>query len=120
MAEGSVSIGTGWSWTVATPSTNRQELAVDLAEFLVAPEFISEWTAAAGYLPARPSSLEGWQSQSLRSTVGQVALMTRLRPSNDIIGSLGPILRESTRQVLQGMVDPAQAAQVAVESLEAQ
>ncbi len=117
MAEGSVSIGTGWSWTVAAPSTNRQELAVDLAEFLAAPEFISEWTATAGYLPARPSSLEGWQSQSLRSTVGQVALMTRLRPSNDIIGSLGPIMRESTRQVLQGMVDPAQAAQVAVESL---
>jgi hypothetical protein len=50
--------------------------------------------------------------------VSQVALMTRLRPTNDLITSLGPILREGTRQVLQDLVDPGQAAQVAVDSLE--
>jgi len=44
--------------------------------------------------------------------------MTRLRPSNDIVLSLGPILREGTRQMLQSLADPVQAAQLAVESLE--
>jgi ABC-type glycerol-3-phosphate transport system substrate-binding protein len=120
MSDGALSLGTGMNWTVATPHAYRQPLAVELAEFLVQPDYLAEWTEAAGYVPPRPSSLEGWQNQSLRLTVGQVALMTRLLPSNDILSSLGPILQEGTRQILQMLVDPAQAAQVAVESLEEQ
>ena len=115
-----VSLGTGMAWAVATPQENRQTLAVDLAEFLVQPDFLAEWSMAAGYLPPRPSALEGWRNQSLRSTISQVALMSQLRPSNDILTTIGPIMREGVGQILQGTVDPAQAAQVAVESLEAQ
>lgn len=118
--EGAVSIGTGMSWAVATPVASRQSLAVDLAEFLVQPDFLAEWSMAAGYLPARPSALEGWRNQSVRTTLSQIALMTQLQPSNDILTTIGPILREGVGQILQGAVDPAQAAQVAVESLEAQ
>ncbi len=113
-----VSLGTGMGWAIATPDENRQLLAVELAEFLVEPEFLSEWTLSSGYLPTRPSALDAWQDQNLRSSLSQIALMTRLRPSNDIIASLGPIIREQTRQVVQGLVDPSQAAQVALESLE--
>ena len=117
-SEGAVSLGTGMSWALATPETHRQALAVELAEFLVQSDYLAEWTKAAGYIPPRPSSLEGWQNHTVRTTVSQIALMTRLRPSNDIVLSLGPILREGTRQILQGLVDPAQAAQLAIESLE--
>lgn len=120
MSDGALSLGTGMNWTVATPHAYRQPLAVELAEFLVQPDYLAEWTEATGYVPPRPSSLEAWQNQSLRLTVGKVALMTRLLPSNDILSSLGPILQEGTRQILQMLVDPAQAAQVAVESLEEQ
>jgi multiple sugar transport system substrate-binding protein len=118
MASDYVTLGTGMSWAVASPDENHQTLAVQLAEFLVQPEFLSTWTAAAGYIPPRPSSLDTWVDAGLRSTVSQVALMTRLRPTNDLIASLGPVLREGTRQILQGLVDPGQAAQAAVESLE--
>jgi hypothetical protein len=45
-------------------------------------------------------------------------MMSRLRPSNDLITSLGPLLREGVGQVLQGLMTPDQAAQTAVESLE--
>lgn len=113
-----VTMGTGLSWALATQDENRFPIAMSLAEFLVDPEFLAEWDAAAGYLPPRPSALERWQDQDLRSSLNQIALMTRLRPSNDIIASIGPVIKEQTRQVLQGMVDPSQAAQVAVESLE--
>lgn len=113
-----VSLGTGMGWALATPDENRHPLAVDLGEFLVEPQFLSEWALASGYLPPRPSSLDTWQDQNLRSSLNQIALMTRLQPSNDIVSSLGPIIREQTRQVVQGLVDPSQAAQVAVESLE--
>jgi ABC-type glycerol-3-phosphate transport system substrate-binding protein len=120
MSAGAVSLGTGMSWAVAAPEEHRHPIAVELAEFLIQPDFLAKWTVTVGYLPPRPSALEGWEDQGLRTTTSQVALMTQLRPSNDLIASLGPILREGTRQILQNLVDPVQAAQVAVESLEEQ
>ena len=118
MSESAVSFGTGLSWAVASPEEHRHQIAVDLAEFLVDPVYLTQWTEAAGYIPPRPSSLEGWKNQNIRSTVSQIALMTRLRPSNDLTISLGPVLRESIRLVFQDMLDPVQAAQAAVDSLE--
>ena len=118
MAAGSATVGTGMSWALATPDENRQSLAVALAEFLVDPQFLASWSAAAGYLPTRPSALESLENQELRGVLNQVTMMSRLRPSNDLIASLGPILREGTRQVLGGLTSPEQAAQISVESLE--
>lgn len=118
MAAGSVSLGTGMSWALATPDENRQALAVELAEFLVDPQFLAQWTAAVGYLPTRPSALELMEDPDLRTDLSQIAMMSRLRPSNDLITSLGPILREGVAQVLQGLMTPDLAAQTAVESLE--
>ena len=114
----SVSLGTGVSWALATSDVNSHVIAIELAEFLAEPAFLVELDPALGYLPPRPSALDNLQDENLRSSLNQIALMTRLRPSNDIVSSLGPIIRDQTRQVLQGLVDPSQAAQVAVESLE--
>jgi multiple sugar transport system substrate-binding protein len=75
-SEGSVTLGTGMSWALSTPDANRHQLAVALAEFLVQEEFLADWTAAAGYMPPRPSSLQGWQNPQLRTTVSQIALTT--------------------------------------------
>jgi ABC-type glycerol-3-phosphate transport system substrate-binding protein len=118
MDNNSVSLGTGMSWVLATPDENRHSIAVRLAEFLVEPQFLTDWDFALGFLPPRPSALENWEDNNLASSLNQMALITRLHPSNDILASVGPILKEQTRQVLQGTVDPSQAAQVAVESLE--
>lgn len=118
MAAGSVSLGSGMSWALATPDENRQALAVALAAYLVDPQFLAAWTSAAGYLPTRPSALEGIEDPDLKAVLNQIAMMSRLRPSNDLTTSLGPILREGVRQVLQGLMSPDQAAQTAVESLE--
>jgi len=118
MAAGSATLGTGMSWVMATPVDTRQEMAVALAEFLVDPQFIAEWTAAAGYLPTRPSAMEFLEDPALRSVLNQIALESRLIPSNDLITNLGPLLQEGTRQVMQGTMSPGQAAQTAVESLE--
>jgi len=120
ISDGVVSLGTGTCWALATSKTYRHPMAVELAEFLVQPEFISDWSAAAGVLPTRPSALDKWQGQSLVTKLNQIANITQLIPSNDLIASLGPVLRDGSRQVLQGLVDPAQAAQVSVESLEEQ
>jgi len=118
MSDGAVSYGTGMSWAIATSDENRQVLAVELAEFLVQPDFLAEWSSAAGVVPARPSALESWHDLNLKTTVNQVAVTTLLRPSNDLLSSLGPVIREGTRQMLQSLSDPVQAAQAAAESLE--
>ena len=112
------SIGRGWSWAVSTPDERRQALAVELAEFLVEADFLASWSDAAGFIPTRPSALEGWRDQNLRATISQIALTAYLLPSNDILASIGPILRDGTLQVLQDQADPEQAALEAVESLE--
>jgi len=117
-SEGGVSIGTGLIWAVSTHNESRQAIAIDLGEFLIQSDFLAEWCLAAGYIPPRQSSLEGWTNQVLRSTVSQIALMTKMYPPNDIISTLGPILREGTRQIMQDKVDPVLAAQEAVDSLE--
>ncbi len=118
MNDEAVSLGTGLGWAVASLDESRRPVAVELAEFLVQAEYLAEWTLAAGYIPPRPTALETWQNQALRITLNQAAIMTRLRPANDTITSIGPILREGTRQVLQNQLSPAEAAQAAVDSFE--
>jgi ABC-type glycerol-3-phosphate transport system substrate-binding protein len=112
-----ISLGTGLSWALATPEEHRQQLAVELAEFLVQADYLADWTREAGYLPPRPSSLEGWSNQKIRTTLSQIEVTTLLRPPNEVILTLGPFLRDGSRQVLQGLVDPAQAAQQVIENL---
>jgi ABC-type glycerol-3-phosphate transport system substrate-binding protein len=118
LGDNPITIATGTSWAVATPDENRQALAVELAEFLVAPEFLETWSAFAGYVPPRPTALAGWKNQSLRTTLSQIAVVAQLRPAKDIMLSIGPLIKEGAVQILQSNMDPAQAALVAVESLE--
>ncbi len=109
---------TGWVWAVATPKPERQALSARLAEALVEPQFLSGWSQALGRIPARPTSLDAWNITSLKPLLNQISLASVLKPNNDIVSSLGPILRDATMQVLRGQVDPAQAAEVAKESLQ--
>lgn len=109
---------TGWVWAVGTPKLERQALAVQLAESLVEPGFLAEWSQALGAMPVRTSSLDEWQNAAQKSLLSQISLSSKLRPNNDILNSLGPLLREANTQVLKGQVDPAQAAETAKESLQ--
>lgn len=118
IAEIGLTTGTGWVWALATPLPERQSLSVRLAEALVESQFLSKWTEALSRMPARPSALEGWQDPGIRAQLNQISMMTILSPSNDIISSLGPILRDASLQVLREQVDPGQAAKTAVESLQ--
>lgn len=113
----SFSLATGWVWAVPEPSAERRMAAVKLAEFLVNSDFLSQWNAAAGYLPPRPSALAAWTNQNLRMLLSAVALSAQVRPSNDMLISLGPVLAEATQQVIKQQSDPIQAAQAAAEKL---
>jgi ABC-type glycerol-3-phosphate transport system substrate-binding protein len=110
-------LATGWVWAVADPSPERHALSAHLAEYLVESDFLSEWTAATGMLPPRPTSLAAWSNQSLKAMLSRVVLSAQIRPTNDLIASLGPVLRDAGAQVIKNQSDPTLAAEAAVERL---
>ncbi len=107
----------GWVWAIADPRQSIQPVSAALAEFLSAPEFLAAWAPAAGVLPVRPSSLQGWQDQNLSVLLGQVALSARVKPRNENIGTIGPIIEDQLIQVLTGKVTSDIAAQIVIEKL---
>ena len=58
-----------------------------------------------------------WQDQALKTTFNQVALSAYARLSNDLITSLGPVLKEAALKVVRQESDPSQAASAATERL---
>ena len=95
--EASFSYATGWVWALAGSDPENQQLAVELAEFLVAEDFIAEWTNATGYLPTRPSIVpEGDR------TLTAILESAQPIPSRDVLAVLGPLMQEALTRVLNG------------------
>ncbi len=113
----SLTTANGWIWALSDPDPVRREASIALAEFLVQPDFMAEWSAAAGYLPTRPTALEGWSNESLQPLFYQVALSAQVRPANELMASLGPVLMEGTLSVIKGQATPIQAARLAAQKL---
>lgn len=113
----SLTLATGWLWSISEPLPERRTAAVRLAEYLVNSDFLSQWSASAGYLPTRPSALTAWSNQGLRGLLSPIVLTAQVRPSNDLLLSLGAVLQEATLQIVKQQSDPAQTAQAAAERL---
>jgi ABC-type glycerol-3-phosphate transport system substrate-binding protein len=93
----SFSYATGWLWALAGSNPENQQLAAELAEYLVAEDFVGEWTRAAGYLPTRPSNVE----ESDR-TMTAIVESAHPIPSNEALAVLGPLMQEALTRVLNG------------------
>ncbi|HLE15625.1 MAG TPA: extracellular solute-binding protein [Anaerolineales bacterium] len=112
-------LATGWVWALSSPQTGRRALSVDLAEYLTEGEFLSRWTAAAGYLPPRASALSGWPDASISSLVSAIVQSAQVIPPNDVLAVLGPALQLATVEVLKAEAEPAQASREAIRNLQA-
>lgn len=117
LAEQSYVLADGWAWAVADPQPARRLAAIQLARYLSSEELLKKWSQPAGYLPVRPSSLDGWTDFNLRDTMTRISQAARLRPANDLVASLGMVFQASVGQVLTRQADPQTAAQSAVERL---
>jgi ABC-type glycerol-3-phosphate transport system substrate-binding protein len=111
------SLSTGWVWAITSPRADALNLSVELAEFLSESSFLAQWSAAAGYLPPRPSSLSSWQNKALIATADQIARSAMIYPSTDLLESIAPLLSKAVVQVMKNEIDPQTAARQAVESL---
>ncbi len=115
--ETSLTLATGWVYAVATPKTERQTLAVALAEFLTEPGFLSSWSEAIGRVPVRPSSLASWKSDTYKLGFTLLSNAAVMVPSNEVMASIAPVLREATMLILKDNADPGETARQAVENL---
>jgi ABC-type glycerol-3-phosphate transport system substrate-binding protein len=105
------SYATGWVWALAGSDPANQQLAVELAEFLVEDDFLLEWTRATGYLPTRPSIVR----QGDRSLTAILESAHPI-PSSDVLAVVGPLMQEALARVLNGE-QPEDAAASVVEKL---
>jgi multiple sugar transport system substrate-binding protein len=105
------SLATGWMWALAGTNTDNQELAVELAEYLIEEEFLREWTRESGYLPTRPSSVD--EEEPILAALIESA---KPLPSNEVLSVLGQLMQDALIRVLNGEQPGAVAASV-VESL---
>ncbi|HSK88268.1 MAG TPA: extracellular solute-binding protein [Anaerolineales bacterium] len=101
------SYATGWLWALAGANPENQQLAVELAEHLVAEEFIGEWTRAANYLPTRPTTL-GENDRTMAAVIESAHPI----PSNEVLTVLGPLMQEALTRVLNGEAPEEVAASV--------
>lgn len=109
--EMSFSYAAGWIWGLAGADPENQQLAVELAEFLVAEDFLAEWTRATGYLPTRPSIVEEGDR-----TITAILESAHPIPSNDVLAVVGPLMQEALTRVLNGE-QPEDVAASVVETL---
>ena len=84
---------TGWVWALAGSAPENQQVATELAEFLMADEFTSKWLNEIGYLPTRllPDS-----------DLNVILDSAHVIPSNDVLSVLGPIMNQALIRVLNG------------------
>lgn len=95
--EAPFSYATGWVWALAGSDPENQQLAAKLAEYLVADDFITEWTRETGYLPTRPSSVEEGDR-----TMTAILESAHPLPSSAVLAVLGPLMQEALTRVLNG------------------
>lgn len=109
------SLANGWVWALSNPQVERHATSIELAEFLTTSDFLSRWTAAAGYLPPRSSALEGWSNTTLQRLAEQIARSAQILPPTDVMLTLSPALQQATVEVLKEQTDAETAAQEAIE-----
>lgn len=107
----------GWSWVATTALAERSEIVTQLAEFLGDPEFMSQWSAAAGYLPARSSALEAWTPDQRQALANQIVSSAHNAPSPYVYPDLGPALSAAVVALLKQEITPDDAVTLTMEQI---
>jgi ABC-type glycerol-3-phosphate transport system substrate-binding protein len=101
----------GWVWAISTPYPERANLAAELAEFLTTPEFIAQWSAAAGMLPPRASSLAAWSPDAKQALASQIIENVKPLPPLTMLELWGPPLAQAMTAILKKEISPQEAMQ---------
>jgi multiple sugar transport system substrate-binding protein len=112
-----ITLTTGWIWAFAGPEDKNISLTVELADYLSSDSFVADWASAINLIPTRQSSMNFWQNSEIRAIANQIANSGIVFPASDVLSVIEPPVYEATTQVLKDQVDPAKAAQQALDNL---
>jgi ABC-type glycerol-3-phosphate transport system substrate-binding protein len=101
----------GWVWAVTAPNAENATLAAELAEFLVSPEFLAQYSAAASLLPPRASSLAAWTPGPNQALANQIVVNAVPVPDQTTLDTWGPALQAAVIGLLKQELSPAEAVQ---------
>jgi ABC-type glycerol-3-phosphate transport system substrate-binding protein len=114
-----ISIARGWTLAVVTDDPDRQDSALQLAEWLTAPARNARWTQAAGYLPGTRSALRLWRVTEEERTVLRDLLEAAMPPPRPVIlDAVGLPMQQAVSSVLRGHASPEEAAADALRDLQ--
>jgi ABC-type glycerol-3-phosphate transport system substrate-binding protein len=114
-----LSIARGWVLALVTEDPARQESAMQLINWLTAPDRNALWTQAAGYLPVTRSTLRLWDVLEEERTVLRQLLDAAMPPPRPgVMDAIGPAMQQALESVLIGRVTPEEAAASAVERVQ--
>jgi hypothetical protein len=104
----------GWVWCIVPSDLEREQFALELAEFMSESSFLTSWTLEGGYLPVRPTSLDGWSELTYYPTLEKLLPAAVLVPDGNLDSALGLAVRDAVVEVLKDQVEP----ETALESLQ--
>lgn len=107
----------GWVWTITTPHSDRAGLAAELADFLTTPEFLAQWSSAAGMLPARHSSLAAWAPDEKQALAIQLADVAMAIPDEQLVQTWGAPLSAAAVGLLKQEITPDEALQLVLSAI---
>lgn len=105
-----------WAWAVSNSDAERSRLALELAEFLSAPEFIAQWSAASGLIPSRSSALAAWSPDQRQALASQIVTIAKVLPGADFRIALGDPLSQAIVALLKEEITLDEAAQFVQDS----
>jgi ABC-type glycerol-3-phosphate transport system substrate-binding protein len=112
------SYASGWVWCLIPSDAEGERLAVELAEFLTAEPYVTDWGLQAGYLPISGSGLESWAERPSYQTLQQLLPVAVLTPEQAILDEVGPPVREAVVAVLKDQIDPETALETLLSELQ--
>ena len=112
----------GWVWTIVNSDNLMNDTLSAFIAFLNDPEFLAEYSQAAGYLPVMPDSLSLYEDDGSLNRLSNILLAAHTYSRNDLILELGPIFRDATMSVLSQdytLDEIIETAQSQIEALQA-
>jgi hypothetical protein len=108
----------GWLLCVTNPTADHSRFDLQLADYLLEPDFLAQWTEASGYLPAQRSVLAKWADQTFVELLSTIADHSIVSPSNEIQQQLSPILDQYVISLVRRQISPMQAVTETLSKLE--
>lgn len=112
-----LSLASGWAWVVTTTDVERQQMALDMIAFLMAPSNHGIYTQAAGWLPSQPGALAVWGEDDTYAAFADTLLANAVVRSQMSSAAASAILQDAFEAVLLNGESPTEAATFAIETV---